>query len=57
MRKSSSYDTARPVTVTQLVNALTLEQLRRLYDVISGPVPQEIRELTDDELLAELTAD
>jgi hypothetical protein len=40
------------VSVAVLVNALTLEQMRRMYDIISGPVPQEISELTDAELTA-----
>jgi len=36
---------------------LTDEQMKALYQIIDGEVPQAIRELSDDELLNELTED
>jgi hypothetical protein len=39
------------------VDRLSAVEMARLYEFIDGPVPQEIASMTDDELLAELSAD
>lgn len=41
--------------VTTWVNSLTSEQYSRLLDIAHGEVPEEIKALSDDELLAELS--
>lgn len=40
--------------VTTWVNSLTSEQYSRLLDIAHGEVPEEIKALSDDEILAEL---
>lgn len=41
--------------VTTWVNSLTSEQYSRLLDIAHGAVPDEIKAMSDDELLAELS--
>lgn len=36
------------------VNSLTDDQMARLYEIIDGPLPLEIKQMSDDELLAAL---
>ena len=40
--------------LTKWINSLSAEQMSKIYDVIDGPIPDDIRDMTDDELLAEL---
>jgi hypothetical protein len=41
--------------LSKWINGLSDEQMAKIYEVIDGPVPQEIREMTDDELLKGLS--
>lgn len=41
-------------TIEQIANSLTSEQYIKLLDFAFGEVPQDIKSMTDDELLAEL---
>lgn len=42
------------MTITDWVNSLTTEQYFKLLDIAHGEVPQDIRSMTDEELLKEL---
>jgi hypothetical protein len=42
-------------TAAKLVNNLSPEQMSKLYEFIDGPVSEQLRSLSDDELLAALT--
>lgn len=42
--------------LTEFANNLTPEQYLKLIEFARGPIPQEIKDMTDDELLAELEA-
>lgn len=41
-------------SLTKLVNSLTTEQYMKMLEIADGPIPQEIRNMTDDELVKEL---
>jgi len=41
-------------TITEIVNDMTSEQYIHMLNVFFGEVPDEIANLSDDELLAEL---
>lgn len=42
--------------IAKWVNSLSTEQYGKLLDVAHGEVPQDIRNLSDDELMRELAA-
>jgi hypothetical protein len=44
------------MTMQEFVDSLTSEQMARLRDIAYGEIPEEIKEMSDDELLAELMA-
>jgi len=46
----------KKMTVTQVMNSLTSEQYIALLNSCFGELPPEIKNMTDDELLAELMA-
>jgi len=52
MNKQSKVDRE----ITSWVNSLTADQMSKLYDVIDGPLPAEIKAMSDEELLKELAA-
>jgi hypothetical protein len=45
----------RTDTLTEFANSLTSEQYLKLVEFAHGPIPQEIKEMTDEEILEELT--
>lgn len=48
--------TMKTLTVTEVVNNMTSEQYLNMLNTFFGEVPQEIQDLSDEELLAELLA-
>jgi hypothetical protein len=46
----------KTLTVTEVVNNMTSEQYLNMLNTFFGEVPQEIQDLSDEELLAELLA-
>jgi hypothetical protein len=42
------------MTTQEFVDNLTSQQVSRLHDIAFGEIPSEIKEMSDDELLAEL---
>ena len=39
---------------TEFANSLSSEQYLKLVEFAHGPIPQEFKDMTDDEILAEL---
>ena len=50
-----AHNNKRKLTVSEWVNSLTSEQMGRIYDVIDGPIPEDLKSISDDDLMAELT--
>lgn len=40
----------------EFVNSLTADQMSKLHDIAFGEIPDEIKEMSDDELLAALAS-
>lgn len=53
-KANAIIELAQKGSITSWVNSLTPGQMSRLHDVIDGSLPQEIKNMSDDELLAEL---
>ena len=50
MKKASKIDRE----ITSWVNSLNADQMSKIYEVIDGPLPAEIKAMSDEELLKEL---
>jgi hypothetical protein len=50
MAKTRKRDSLR-----DFANSLTSEQYLKIVEIAHGPIPQEFRDMTDDELLSALT--
>lgn len=44
------------MTMQEFVNSLTADQMAKLHDIAFGEIPDEIKEMSDDELLEALAS-
>ena len=42
------------MTTQEFVDSLTSDQVAKLHDIAFGEIPNDIKKMSDDELLAEL---